>query len=85
MAEELHISVATICKTVKRNTGKTVGQLVTEDRVRRAQQYLSSSERPVAEIAEIVGVEDYNYFTRIFRRQTGMTPTQYRRRVRNAK
>lgn len=85
MADELHVSIATICKTVKRNTGKTVGQLVTEDRVRRAQQYLSSSERPVAEIAEIVGIEDYNYFTRIFRRQTGVTPTQYRRQAKNAK
>ena len=79
MAESLDISVATICKTVKRTTGKTVGQLVTEDRIRRAQQYLTGTERPVAEISEIVGIEDYNYFTRIFRRQTGMTPTQYRR------
>lgn len=81
MSDELGISIATICKTVKRNTGKTVGQLVLEDRVRRAQQYLISTERPVAEIAGIVGIEDYNYFTRIFRKQTGVTPTQYRRQA----
>ncbi len=79
MADELCISVATICKTVKHNTGKTVGQLVVEDRVRRAGQYLVSTDRPISEIAEIVGIEDYNYFTRVFRKQTGMTPTQYRR------
>lgn len=85
MADDLDVSVATICKTVKRNTGKTVGQLVTEDRIRRAQQYLSGTERPVAEIAGIVGIEDYNYFTRVFRRQTGVTPTQYRRIVKSNK
>lgn len=85
MAEDLNISVATICKTVKRNTGKTVGQMVTEDRVRRAQQYLIGTERPIAQIAGIVGIDDYNYFTRVFRRETGMTPTQYRRMAKGAK
>lgn len=85
MAEELQISVATICKTVKHNTGKTVGQLIAEDRIRRAQQYLSGTERPVAEIAAIVGIEDYNYFTRVFRQQTGMTPSQYRRQTAKTK
>ena len=85
MSDALGISIATICKTVKRNTGKTVGQMMAEDRIRRAQQYLSGTERPIAEIAGIVGIEDYNYFTRIFRRQTGVTPTQYRRLAKNNK
>lgn len=80
MSAQLGISVATICKTVKRNTGKTVGQLVAEDRVQRAGQYLTNTDRPVAEIASIVGIDDYNYFTRLFRRKTGLTPTQYRSR-----
>lgn len=82
MADALDVSVATICKTVKRISGKTVGQLLLEERVQRAQQYLLNSDRSIAEIAGIVGIEDYNYFTRVFRKQTGITPSQYRRKAR---
>lgn len=50
-------------------------------RIRLAQQLLRQrSELSISEVAERCGFEDYNYFITVFRRLTGTTPKQYRRR-----
>ena len=40
---------------------------------------LGRSEEPIAQVAEKVGILDVNYFTKMFKKTTGVTPTQYRR------
>ena len=79
MAHDLSCSVATLCKTARENTGKTIGQLTLEARLEAAKTYLEDTDRTVAQAAAAAGIADYNYFSRIFRRETGMTPTAYRR------
>ena len=41
-------------------------------------ELLVSTQLPNSEIARLTGFPDYNYFYRVFRRQTGLTPRQYR-------
>jgi AraC-like DNA-binding protein len=65
---------------VKEYTGRTVLQAVMEMRVRRAQELLMQTTRSCVEIAYEVGFGDQSYFTRNFRKATGMTPLQYRKR-----
>ena len=48
-------------------------------RIRNAKELLLSTNEQVGEIARKVGIPDYNYFTKIFRKMTGQTPTQYRK------
>ena len=79
MAHDLSCSVATLCKTARENTGKTIGRLTLEARLEAAKTYLEDTDRTVAQAAAAAGIADYNYFSRIFRRETGMTPTAYRR------
>jgi transcriptional regulator GlxA family with amidase domain len=49
-------------------------------RLEEAKQMLESSADPVETIANEVGYEDAGFFSRLFRRQVGLTPAQYRRR-----
>jgi transcriptional regulator GlxA family with amidase domain len=49
-------------------------------RLEEAKLLLERSDRPVEAIAEDVGYEDAAFFGRLFRRQVGLTPAQYRRR-----
>lgn len=79
MAEKLSVCVATLCKTVKRHTGKTIGQLILNERINLAKDLLYSSDLLISEISERVGIQDYNYFTRLFKLKVGMTPRQYRK------
>lgn len=52
---------------------------VTELRMRAAQELLQDPLRATSEIAGLVGYDSASYFTRAFKKYTGMTPTDYRR------
>ena len=82
MAQELSVSVATLCKTAKDNSGKTIGRLMLEARLETARQLLRDTDLPVAEVADRVGIADYNYFSRLFHRENGMPPRAYRQAAR---
>jgi YesN/AraC family two-component response regulator len=43
-----------------------------------AKQYLEETRNPIYEIAENVGIPDYNYFTKVFKEETGVTPSAFR-------
>ncbi len=47
-------------------------------RIKRAKELLIDHDRKVTEVARIVGYEDPFYFSRLFKRQTGYSPTEYR-------
>ena len=47
-------------------------------RIERAKHFLATSDKPVTEIARLVGIPDPNYFARMFRKLTGKTPQAYR-------
>lgn len=68
---------STLCRQV---TGCSFAQYVSSLRVNQAQQRLQDSDLPVAAVAFEVGFEDVSTFYRAFKRCSGMTPTQFRRR-----
>ncbi len=64
---------------VKEHTGKTVLEIILDLRIRRAQQLLAATERSCTEICFEVGFNDQSYFTKQFRKHTGVTPSKYRK------
>ncbi|GAB2869363.1 AraC family transcriptional regulator [Hymenobacter ruber] len=77
-AQELKITpvhLNRICQAVK---GKTAQQIVQAHTIRRAHNYLLYTSLSVAEIAYELQFVDPGYFTRFFRKQTGMAPGAYR-------
>jgi AraC-like DNA-binding protein len=60
-------------------TGLPPAQYVLQERMRRAAKLLlANREVPVKEIAALSGIPDHNYFTKVFRRTYGITPTEFR-------
>ena len=47
-------------------------------RIKNAQLLLRDGSRSMSDIAELVGFANQNYFTKVFKKDTGMTPSQYR-------
>ena len=58
--------------------GRTLNMLITEERIYAAKKMLKTTSASVREIGANVGIVDYNYFTKVFRRYTGRTPSAYR-------
>ncbi|HEY9281468.1 MAG TPA: AraC family transcriptional regulator [Eoetvoesiella sp.] len=63
---------------LKKETGRTFTEMVTERRLERAKELLSTSRQQVKGVAYQCGFSDEAYFNRRFRQWVGMTPKQYR-------
>ncbi|MFC5531355.1 AraC family transcriptional regulator [Cohnella yongneupensis] len=62
----------------KSNTGKTLIEILTSLRMDKAKMLLRSTDIPVADISEYVGIGSRQYFHAIFKKHTGVTPIDYR-------
>ena len=59
--------------------GTTVAEYITDARLERARAMLRDTAAPVYEIAESVGVNNYTYFCKLFKKKEGVSPIEYRK------
>lgn len=55
-----------------------VNEYITDRRIAKSKELLKNTKEPIYKIAEDVGIENYTYFCKLFKRKTGLTPTKYR-------
>jgi transcriptional regulator GlxA family with amidase domain len=72
----------TLKRRFKAATGATLIQYLQNLRIEEAKRLLESGQMPVDEISADAGYEDSSFFRRLFKRRTGLTPSQYRRMFR---
>ncbi len=63
----------------KRETGSNFNNYVQEYRIVISKRLLQQIDLPIADVAESVGIPDTSYFSRIFKKAVGVSPTEYRR------
>ena len=80
IADNVFLTPAYLCSYFKKATGKTIFEYITDERIRMAKQLLSDSCLKQYEIARSIGLKDVNYFTVLFKKETGITPSEYRKR-----
>ena len=78
IADALHFSPQHLMRIFKSKTGMSVLDYITTTRVETAKKILKETNIPVKLIADMVGYEDYAYFTRVFKKKTGVSPIKYR-------
>ena len=78
VSREVNISPYYFSKLFKDEEGENFIEYLTGLRISKARELLLDPERSVKEISLEVGYMDPNYFSRIFKKQTGMTPREYR-------
>jgi AraC-like DNA-binding protein len=79
ITRQFGVGKTTLCKAVKQDFHRTVTELIRDVRIERAKQLLQSGKQPVCEIAEEVGILDYNYFTKVFKEEIGVPPSTFRK------
>lgn len=79
-AESHHVSACWFIRQFKHYTGMPPMQYILSIRIANAQNLLETTAYTVSEIAAIVGYDNPLYFSRLFKKQLGMSPTEYRKR-----
>lgn len=82
LAENGNVSVSYLATRFKKEVGQSVVDYMNEKRVFASIRYLSTTDLTISEVAERVGINDENYFSRLFKKYQGRTPKQYRNLMR---
>lgn len=72
-----------LIRLFKREFGSSPVQYINKKKVERAELLLYTTDMPVKEVSYELGISDHSYFIRLFRKVTGITPQEYRRRNRS--
>ncbi len=80
-ASETGISENYLSRLVKNATGRSIGAWIDIVRIQRAKRLLAETRLPIIDIAAAVGMEDQSYFSRLFKRETSLTPSAFRKKM----
>lgn len=83
MASQLNLSPKYLSDLLKQETGKTALELIHLYVISEAKNMLVAGERSVSEIAYELGFENPPYFSRLFKREVGMSPKEYKNQLLN--
>lgn len=79
LAARFFINKYYLTRIFKEAYGLTVNSYILSKRITRSKRLLRFSDMTIDEIAAAVGMSDANYFSRVFRKIEGVSPTEYRR------
>lgn len=77
----VNLSASYVCTYFKSQTGQTLNQYLTEYRMEKAMELLKDARYQIADISYKVGYTNGNYFSKSFKKFTGLTPSKYREKI----
>ena len=82
IADAMGMSRSVLYTKIKQQLGMTPIDFVRHVRIMRACELLKDTDEPLSSVAFAVGFSDPKYFSKVFKRETGIVPTEYRERTR---
>lgn len=79
VSRDVHLVPRYVCTLFKKSTGMTVTEYILRERISLAKKLIVTSQLALSEICGLCGFTDYNYFSRSFKRITGMTAAFYKK------
>ena len=80
LSEEAYLSSSHLCRVFKQEMGVNIGDYLVSIRIQKTKEFLCDTKYKVYEIANMVGYSDSRFFGNLFRRHTGVTLTEYRKK-----
>ncbi|MGL6201408.1 MAG: response regulator transcription factor [Lachnospiraceae bacterium] len=81
ISEQVYLSPSYVCTLFKNETGQTLNQCITEYRLELAKEMLENPRNKISDIAGAAGYGDANYFSKTFKKNVGLTPSEYREKM----
>lgn len=79
IAEKLHISPVYLSVVFKSEAGMNYSKYLASARIEKSKELLKNKAMNLSQVANAVGYESTSYFTNLFRKHTGLKPSEYRR------
>lgn len=79
LASEMCVSPSQLNRKIKSISGLNATNYILKVRLNRAKKLLTTSQKPIGEIAMDCGFNDFAYFSRTFKKEFGITPSKYQR------
>lgn len=79
LCNHFNIRKTTFCKLCNEYYGMGIAEHIRKIRLQKSKEYLIDTNLNISEISTLVGINDYNYFSKIFKLETGMTPREFRK------
>lgn len=79
LCDEFGIRRTKLYEIAKHSFGMGISEHIRNLRIKKACDLLKNSKYKISEIAEKTGIPDYNYFTKVFKKNVGVTPSEYRK------
>lgn len=78
VAEEFGYNYAYLSRLFKKKVGESMNRYITEKKIKLAKELLTSHpDMSLTEVSEMCGYNDYRYFSRVFKAETGKAPSEY--------
>lgn len=81
LSRDLKMSVRKVQRLFTFFINKSYTAFLLEMRIHTAKRYLAEMKNNIGEVGFLVGIKDHAYFTYLFRKSTGQTPTQFRLQI----
>lgn len=81
LSSKYNISMGHLSKMIKETLQVNFSDYIASLRIQRAKELLRDDSLSIQEIAEIVGYNDYFYFTKVFKKVEGISPSKYRKSI----
>lgn len=83
IADQVYLNPAYLSRLFRKETGKSLTDYISELRVEKAKRQLENSNIKISDIALSVGYANFSHFSQLFKKLTGLTPQEYRRKYQN--
>lgn len=80
IADELYVNASHLSRKFKAETDKSMIDYIHTKRIEEAKRYLQRGNITITEVSFMVGFSDLNYFSRVFKKMTSLSPSQYGKR-----
>lgn len=80
VARQFHFNASYLSSYFTAHNGEGFSEYLNKVRLEKAMELLETTEKSISDISASVGYSDQSYFTKVFKKQTGISPSRYRRR-----
>lgn len=85
LAGHFHYHTVYLSKLIQENTGENFTTIMTRLRIQKSKELLSTTDYPVTRVSEMSGYSKPDYFAFVFKKETGMSPSCYRKANRGSR
>lgn len=82
LSHHLHLNYTYLCSVFKRNMDMTINRYIKQYRLEKAKELMQSTQLGISEIAAAVGFQNTNYFSKCFKKNYGVSPSDYENTLR---